>query len=157
MIDALKKRCMTDQTWEAVRQALIDQLSDVRTVLTLAAQLRLDLETVSTSGECGPWTAEVEVTYDDTPKMPKVDVVLAADDYEVEAKWHAPGFREHFLKTNVHDPRAATALVRAVQALLTELARLVDEQLEALEQDSDYQEARQLIDAIAVSRSLDTK
>uniref|UniRef100_A0A831X8C8 Uncharacterized protein n=1 Tax=Thermorudis peleae TaxID=1382356 RepID=A0A831X8C8_9BACT len=157
MIDALKKRCMSEQTWEAVRQALIDQFSDIRTVMTLAAQLRLDLETVSTSGDCGPWTADVKVTYDDAPAMVKIDIVLTADDYKVEAKWHAPAFREHFLKTNLRDPRAATALVRAVQALLTELARLVDEHLEALEQDPDYLEARQLVDAIAVSRSLDTE
>lgn len=157
MIDALEERCMSEQTWEAVRQALIEQFSDTREAMTLAARLRLDLQAVTASGSCGPWAADVKVTYEDSPGVPKVEVLLSAGNYKVEEKWFAPAFRQQFLKSNLQDPRAAAALVRAVQALLREIERLVDERLQALEQDPDYREARNLVDAIAVSHSLDTE
>ncbi len=154
MLDALEERCMSEQTWAAVRQALVDQFSDTRAAMTLAARLRFNLQAVTASGSCGPWAATVKVMNEDSPGIPKVEVALSAGTYKVEEKWFAATYKEQFLKSNLQDPRAAAALVRAVQALLREIEQLVDERLQALEQDPHCREARNLVDAIAVSRSL---
>lgn len=162
MIDQIRQRCVQDDDWATVRDVIVEICNETRQVVQLASKLRLPLQERSGEATLGPWTATATLSVEQQASTTTVEVVqqvtvtLANAALKRTETWrmNERHTQWQFLRTNPVDPRAVAALLKAVQALVRMLEANVLRELATLDDDPAYREARALIDAVLVSRTL---